>query len=273
MKVTILGSSGFIGLNLMNSLIDQSIECFAPQREYVFSKKENLGHVIYCIGLTSDFRARPMDTVQAHVCKLIEVLQNSNFESFLYLSSTRIYNGNRTGRETDDVKVNSSNFSDLYNISKLMGESICLSIANENIRIARLSNVIGNDFKSDNYLFSLIKEAVNTHQIHLQLPLKSAKDYVSINDVVKNAILISQNGKQRIYNIASGFQISNEQIVNSIKEETNCKVEVLANSDGLIFPQISIERIVNEFNFTPVNILNDISDLIKNYKENNYDTN
>lgn len=273
MKFTVLGSSGFIGSHIADYLKRHSIECITPPKNYVFSKNENLGHVIYCIGLTSDFRVKPMETVKAHVCKLIEMIENSSFQSFLYLSSARVYSGNETGIESDDVKVNSSNFNDLYNISKLMGESICLSIPNKNIRIIRLSNVIGNDFKSDNFLFSLIKEAVDTNQIRLQLPLNSSKDYVSINDVVKISTLIAQKGTQRIYNVASGFQISNEQIVNRICEYTNCKVDILATSNGLIFPKISIDRIVNEFNFTPENILNDISKLIKHYKQNNHDTN
>jgi len=33
------------------------------------------GHVIYCIGLTADFRQKPFETIEAHVSKLAEVAQ------------------------------------------------------------------------------------------------------------------------------------------------------------------------------------------------------
>ena len=267
MKYTIFGSSGFIGSNLAKYLKEQSYECFLPDKEYEISKGENLGHIIYCIGLTADFRQRPMDTVKAHVCKLIEVIENSTFDSFLYLSSTRVYSGSNTGNENENLSVNSSDFSDLYNISKLMGESICFSIPNNKVRVIRLSNVIGNDFSSDNFLFALIKEAVDKNEINLNLPLKTAKDYIKVEDVVKMIISISQKATHRIYNIASGIQISNEQILNKIKTYTNCKIQANALANGLYFPQISIEKIQAEFNFIPENILDDIETLILNYKK------
>ncbi|HXP50012.1 MAG TPA: hypothetical protein VN922_08665, partial [Bacteroidia bacterium] len=94
MKYTILGSNGFIGSSLHKYLSERSEDCFCPPRNYIFDEKENLGHVIYCIGLTADFRDNPIETVNAHVSKLIKVLENTKYESFLYLSSTRVYAGN-----------------------------------------------------------------------------------------------------------------------------------------------------------------------------------
>ncbi len=267
MHFTILGASGFIGSNLTAFLKSESIECFTPPKEYVFTKNKNLGHVIYCIGLTADFRQKPMETVRAHVCKLMEVLENSSFESFLYLSSSRVYNEESAGTETDKLSISSSNFSDLYNISKLMGESICFSLTNEKIRIARLSNVIGNDFNSDNFLVSLIKEAVDKNKIVLGVPIHASKDYILIEDVVKIIALISQKGIQRIYNVASGLQISNEQIVNKIRSYVNCQIEIINNTKELKFPAISIKKIKNEFNFKPKNILDNLEGLISDYKQ------
>ena len=84
MKFTILGSSGFIG-NIKKHLEEESIEYFLPDRDYTFSKHENLGHIIYCIGLTSDFRKKPLETVTAHVNGPIQVLENSTFESFIFI--------------------------------------------------------------------------------------------------------------------------------------------------------------------------------------------
>ena len=271
MKFTILGSSGFIGSHLAAFLQKQGYECFLPAKDHVFSKNENLGHVIYAIGLTSDFRKKPMETVKAHVCKLVEVVENSIFESFLYLSSTRIYNGNENGNETTTFFVNPADFSDLYNISKLMGESICLSISNEKVRVARISNVIGNDFNSDNFLFSLIRGAVDKQEIKLEVSAEASKDYICIDDVINLIQLIALKGKSRIYNISSGQSLSNGQLLEEIKKNTNCKIEFLNSLDSLLFPIIQNEKIKNEFSYVPKNILTEIKILIKNYKEKKYD--
>ena len=41
---------------------------------------------------------------------------------------------------------------DLYNISKLMGEALCLASHSQKVRIARISNVIGNRKNHNDFL-------------------------------------------------------------------------------------------------------------------------
>lgn len=273
MKYTILGASGFIGKNLCSFLEQRQIEYFAPDRNYTFKKDEDLGNIIYCIGLTADFRTKPIETVKAHVCKITEVLENAKFDSLLYLSSTRVYNSSDSGKEDSTLLVNPNDFSDLYNISKLMGESICLSQPNEKIRVARLSNVIGNDFNSDNFLFSLIKEAVKDKKITLRLPPDNAKDYIHIDDVLKLILLISEKGSKRVYNIASGIKTSNQEIIDELKKFIQFKLDIAERSKPLDFPGISIKQIETEFSFTPANILDKIEKLVENYLYITHDTN
>jgi nucleoside-diphosphate-sugar epimerase len=273
MKFTVLGANGFVGSNLMNYLNEQNIEAYAPPRDFIFNSNDNLGHVIYCIGLTSDFRTRPIETVQAHVCKLIEVIQNAKFDSLVYLSSTRVYMRNNAATEESFLKVNTSDFSDLYNLSKLMGESICLSLKDLNIKVARLSNVIGNDFQSDNLLFSLIKDAVDHKHLSIGIRGNSVKDYVSINDVVKLLTQIAISGKQKIYNVGSGINISVDDIVSRLKEKTGCSLSYTENALDASFPSISVDKIKKEFNFVPTNVLNEIGGLIETYNKYKNDTN
>jgi nucleoside-diphosphate-sugar epimerase len=263
--ITILGASGFIGSQLVKRLRDSAADFFAPERSAQIAGRP-LGHVIYCIGLTSDFRSRPLDTVDAHVCELLRVLKDYDFESLLYLSSTRLYNAQLTlARETDAVQVNPSDPSDLYNISKLMGESLALS-SGKKVRIARVSNVYGGDFGSDNFLSSIIRDALTKGRIALRTSPDSEKDYVSIDDVTEVLLRIARGGKHEIYNLASGVNVSNRALLEAIRRITNCEVEFLADAPQMRFPPSSIDRVRQEFGFSPRSVLEDLEGLVSLYR-------
>ena len=137
-RFTILGASGFIGSHLVKFLRTKGFELLALRREE--SLRGDLGHVIYCIGLTADFRTRPLDAMEAHVSRLVEVLRQNNFISLLYLSSTRVYQRlplDSMADETAIIPVDTNDPSDIYNLSKLAGESICLANPNPKVRVAR----------------------------------------------------------------------------------------------------------------------------------------
>lgn len=266
MKITILGASGFIGSHLVTQLREEQINYWAPDRDDFAIYKRHLGHVIYCIGLTADFRSRPFDTVVAHVCKLLKILQDCRFDSLLYLSSTRLYKSTiGIAKEEDEIRVNPLSFDDLYNISKAMGESLSLA-CEKKTRIVRISNVYGGDFASNNFLSAVIKEAILTKRVILRTSLQSAKDYISINDVVDMLIKIATNGRHQIYNLASGTNVSNIELMEKISNQTGCQVEVAPDALTIIFPKISIQRIREEFNFTPSNVLDDIDKLVETYR-------
>ena len=263
---TVLGSSGFIGSNLVQCLLSQGFSCWAPGRAEDVSSRP-LGHAVYCIGLTADFRERPYDTVRAHVCRLLEILEKADFASLLYLSTTRIYKGTAIAREDDSIRVDSSQPSDLYNISKIMGESLCLASGRPNVRIVRLSNVYGRDFSSDNFLSYVIREAVETRKVILQNTMASEKDYVRIDDVVRLLPQISLSGRHKIYNVASGINTTNRALMEVIQHVTGCAVEVAEGAATTVFPAIGIERIRSEFDFAPSLILDSLGRIIAEYQQ------
>jgi nucleoside-diphosphate-sugar epimerase len=262
--ITVLGASGFIGSNLVKRLEELGIPYNAPGRDKTTSSGIG-GHVIYCIGLTSDFRSRPFDTVHAHVCKLLDVLQGWEFDSLLYLSSTRLYRTDMPeAREEDSFQINSLNPSELYNISKAMGESIALA-SGKKTRVVRLSNVYGDDFTSENFLPSVIKDAVLKKKVVLQTSAESTKDYINICDVVDGLINIATKGKYKIYNLASGVNVPNQQLMDRISQLTGCGVEFEREAPTITFPPINIDRMRTEFNFRPSNVLADITALVESY--------
>ena len=268
MKITILGASGFIGSHLASHLREEKINYWAPQRDDQAIYKRHLGHVIYCIGLTADFRTKPFDTIDAHVCLLLKVLKQCEFDSFLYLSSTRMYgSGKGIVQEEDTIKIQPLDFDDLYNISKAMGESICFAARKDNVRVVRLSNVYGYDFKSENFISSLIRDALRNKRIVLYTTLDSRKDYINIKDVVNVLPKIAVHGSHKIYNVASGENITNGQIANILSRLTGCNVEVDENAKRIFYPNICVSRVKEEFAFTPAMITDDLNELVTKYND------
>src|SRR5262245_13241233 len=226
--ITVLGTSGFIGSQLVNKLAALGLAYRAFGRGDVLPA-ESLGDVIYCIGLTADFRSRPLEAVEAHVCRLLEVVRQHQFTSLLYLSSTRLYAGKESTGEEEFLRVEPHELNDLYNLSKAMGESITLNCGRGG-RVARIANAYGPDFHSDNFLSDILKRAVNREKIVLQTATDSAKDYISVDDVTGALIQIASSGKQSIYNVASGINVSHRELTANLQELTHCEIEFVAGA-------------------------------------------
>ncbi|MEY2528592.1 MAG: hypothetical protein QOJ05_682 [Verrucomicrobiota bacterium] len=263
--ITILGASGFIGSALARRLAGMGLTCLTPDRKQKLTGT-NLGDIIYCVGLTADFRSRRFETVEAHVSHLVHVLRDCDFQSLVYLSSTRVYR-NQPGlaSEADVLSVDPSNHDDLYSISKLMGESVALS-SGRKVRIVRLSNVYGRDFTSENFLSSMLRDAVSKKQVTVGNSPDSEKDYISINDVVDGLIKIAREGKHDIYNLASGVNVSNHQLTQRLSELTNCQITFDSTMARQSFPRIRIDRMRSEFGFQPSFILDELGMVIESYK-------
>jgi nucleoside-diphosphate-sugar epimerase len=274
MKFTVLGSKGFIGSHIVKYLKEQNIDYFTPEIRKQSLFEGSLGHVIYAIGITADFREKPFDTVDAHVCNLKNFFKQAKFDSFMYLSSTRVYSESYSTNEDDPLTVKPLQTDNLYNISKIMGESLCMTLNNPNVRVVRLSNVFGTNFHSSNFLFSIIRDAVEKNKVILNTTFESEKDYVYIDDVIKVLPEISLKGKHRIYNVASGQNTKVKDIIRVLSNITNCTVEQSNKAINHFFPLININRIKSEFSFNPISLLSKLESLVHTYrKQITYDSN
>lgn len=263
-RVTILGASGFIGSHLMARLAGTSWDVWAPDRSADLTQRP-LGHVIDCEGVTADARYRPYDTVEAHVCRVQQLVTACEFDSVTYLSSTRMYKRNAGVAGEDDLMLFGPTLSeDLYDISKALGECLLLA-SGRPARIVRLSNVYGVDRESTNFLPSLITEAVRTGVVRLETHVDSAKDYVSIEDVVEMIPRIAIDATRTVYNIASGVNVSNGQLAEVIARELGAEIRVEDDAPAVRHPLISIERLTEEFRFRPRLLLDDLPALVAAY--------
>ncbi len=262
---TILGARGFIGSRLASSLQKNGVDIFTPERADNEILSRDLGHVIYAIGLTANFRSRPFDTVRAHVSVLTDILDKGNFESFTYLSSTRVYQRSENSTPGSLLLVDPTDPSDLYNLTKLTGESICLNSGKLNTRVVRLSNVIGvGSSNSQNFIDSIIHEAL-TGKLSLKSAPDSSKDYIKIDDVISILPQIAIHGHQKIYNLAAGKNITHLEWTDQIAAILGCRIDYALNAPSQIFPPINIENLVDEFSFNPGCALDILPALIKQH--------
>ena len=122
--------------------------------------------------------------------------------------------------------------------------------------------------ESTNFITSLLKEIRQTGKLKLQTSMESGKDYIGISDVVKILHNISVNGKSRIYNVASGYNLTNKDIVDFIMNKRSFELQYQPNLPGIIFPQIDTAKIRNEFSFKSGNINDTLGNMISNYFNN-----
>lgn len=258
---SVFGSTGLIGTALCAALRSAGETVFAPGRS-LQDLKGNLGHVIYCIG-DDRFDVAPFMVVDTHVSMLSSLLQRCDYESFLYLSTTRIYmDGPRTD-EAAPVSIDLSKPSYLFNLSKLTGEALCLALKNEKVRVARLSNVTGVNPHSHLFLPTVIRNALEERPVELDLTPDSAKDYILLEDAVEAIVKIARAGAHRIYNVASGRNTTAGEIVKILQRETECEARWSDNPVRTVFTPIDIALIGREFGFSPTSVSDCLPDIIE----------
>jgi len=207
------------------------------------------GPVIYAIGLTADFRSRPHATAEAHIGLLSTVMQRPGVEQLLYLSSTRVYGRSGSTDETAALPCLSSDPSDLYNLSKLMGEALVLQDPRPGFKVARLSNVLGPEQPAGTFVGALLAEGAQGGLVTIQQPASTEKDYVALEDVARLLPLIAERGSERIYNLGSGRNTSHSQVAAWLRRQgLNVRfAPSSAAAPGLSFPTLCIARLAAEF--------------------------
>ena len=266
--VTVFGADGFIGSALVAHLraTGRPVNAITRRNLPMFlAAQPEAGDVIYCLGLTADFRSRPLDTAEAHVGLLARLLAAIQFRSFLYLSSTRVYARCETAREDVAIPVQPNSRSDLYNLTKLAGEAICLSDNRNTVRVARLSNVFGAGMHRESFLGQILAEGAATGSVMLYQSLRSAKDYIAITELVPALINISKNGAARLYNIACGVNTTHDAIARVLSEALGWHVMARDNATAVRFPRIDIGRLTMEFAAPRNTILDELPQLAQSF--------
>ncbi len=264
-KYTIFGHSGFLGSNIVKYLKKKKYEVFLPSRNKIkFSK--NLNNVIYCIG-SDNVLENPEKGIESNLKLLSKILLKNKFKKFIFISSTRVYLNSKNTKENDNIKININSKDYFYNLLQASSENLCLSQKNKNIKVVRLSNLYGFNFKKQTYLLpNLIRNSKKNKKINISINKKSKKNYLNIYDAIGIIIKIVNRSKYRLYNIASDKRVTIEKIALVIKKLTNCKIIYSNQKIKYDEPIINISRIKKEYKFVPKNNLDFfLSEIIKKF--------
>jgi nucleoside-diphosphate-sugar epimerase len=112
----------------------------------------------------------------------------------------------------------------------------------------------------------VLREAVINGKVVLQTALDSCKDYIRIDDVVGLLLRVAFEGKERLYNLASGVNVTHRELLEVIQDVTGCELEVLPDAQAVTFPPIETKLIRSEFGFVPTKIMDDLAEIARAYQ-------
>lgn len=213
-RYTVIGASGFVGARLVSALKADGQDVFVPGRDDPRLYTEDLGRVFYCAGLTADYLARPFDTVEAHVTLIARLLKDAAFERLVYCSSTRLYDwmGPEAGAEDAPLSLTPSEPRHLYDLSKALGENLCLTQGGGRAAVARLACVWDWSDGSPGFLSEWLQKARRTKVLALDSSSGYVRDYIHLDDTVAALRAIVDCGQSAIFNVASGENVSNGEL-------------------------------------------------------------
>jgi nucleoside-diphosphate-sugar epimerase len=249
-RFTVLGAGGYVGQALVERLDQAGHVVHAITRAALpalLQARRPVGHVINCIGLTGDFRARPCDTADAHVGITARCLATLPCDSFLFLSSTRVYARAEATHEAAPLPSRPDDPSDLYNLTKLAGEALCLADPRRTVRVVRLSNVYGPALGTDSFLGQVLQEGRMTGRVLLRQAPESEKDYVGLDAVLRLLPRIATGGADRLYNLAAGHNTTHRTIAAALQATFGWDIGFQPDAPRVAFPPIDTARMDAEF--------------------------
>ena len=184
------------------------------------------------------------------------MLKHKNFESFNYLSSTRLNFPKRSYINKIGPKFYGGYEMDIYNASKLAGEALCIQSEIPNVKITRICHVVNpNDKQKENFLSDICGQA-KRGEIVLNSSLKTKKNYIHIDDLSFLLQLIGPFGKKKFYNIGSDNLISNNEIIKKLVKITKCSVVTSNDAQTILESKINLSISLSSY-FTSRGLLTD----------------
>jgi UDP-glucose 4-epimerase len=257
LRVAVLGAGGFIGQNLVQTLILDGHEVTSFVREprlgdrtqigkevvFDFLKLNQMGDVLnsfdaiyHLVSSTNPLNSSNSSRVDAQEnlmasLDLMEMLKGNSATRLVFVSSGgAVYGAPETVPITEGHATNPVSF---YGVSKLAIEKYlhAYSVSTElNYVVMRLSNPFGPgqvNSKGQGLIPTIIESAVLNKPLSVWGDGTSIRDYIYIGDAVAGlSRAMSYNGKKSLFNIGSGFGTSVLELVAHIEEITGKEISL-----------------------------------------------
>ncbi|KKM62979.1 hypothetical protein LCGC14_1516210 [marine sediment metagenome] len=267
LNITIIGGTGFVGKELASYFQSRGYTIRCPAREVLGTLSGDLGVVIYVAGYgVCSSLSNKIDCVDANITKFISILKNCEFKRLVYFSSTRLYMASENSNELADLTFLTDDARRLFNLTKLVSEELCLSL--DNAIVVRPSNIYGTALDSPLFLPSIARDAIKKSCVDMYVSPDYEKDYVSVDDVCMliEQLVSKEYLENKIYNLAAGKNTSAQHIADIIQVETNAEVVWHNVRSDDFFPITNISNIVQEFDFKPRDVLNELKVMMNSFK-------
>ena len=290
MTVTILGGCGFIGINLVKSLLEQNSKIIIYGRgeipndlhgkvlhirgdfnnfDMLKAAVDGSEFVYHLIGSTPHLAQKDRFFDVKHIIeptlRLLDLGISGAFKKIIFVSSGGTVYGPQSQvpihEDSPQWPISS------YGVSKVAIEKYLHMYAHAyglDYKVARLSNPFGEYQyigKGQGVISTLIECALKDKQFQMVGDGSVIRDYIYISDVI-NALkkLSLHNGYDRVFNIGSGVGRSILEIVNIVESVTNTKIKINKfpprNFDVPV-NVLDINRAINQLDWEPVSSIED----------------
>ncbi len=277
-KVLILGSSGFIGRNLVEQLSSKYILLTPTHKELDLLNRQNVSSyfqahkidvVINAIVVGGSRKEEREDNaLKDNLLMFFNIVNNKQyFKKLIHLGSGAEYDKSRIL-----VKIKEKDFgkripSDDYGLFKY----ICSKFIEQSDRIINL-RIFGLFGKYEDYRYRFISNAIysNLKKHPITINKNVFFDYVYIHDFVKIVEYFIENDTQhKFYNIGTGGKIDILSIAKYINQISDYKSQIIVKYRGLnneySCDTSLLKKEIKNFKFTDIKIA--IKELYKHYKK------
>jgi nucleoside-diphosphate-sugar epimerase len=111
------------------------------------------------------------------------------------------------------------------------------------------------------FLGQVLDEGARGGRVRLRQGMLSAKDYVSISDVVAALAAIAECGRARLYNVASGVNVTHDAIAGALGHARGWSIDVDGEAASVRYPRIDVNRLAVEFGAPRRRLLDELGEL------------
>jgi dTDP-glucose 4,6-dehydratase len=208
-------------------------------------------HVDRSIDDSSDF----MTTNILGTVNILEALRKFSHKKLIQISTDEVYGSIMKGSWKEDSQIDPKS---PYSASKASADLICMAYRNTyaiDVRITRSCNNYGYFQNAEKYLPKLLLNLSNDKNLLVYGEGKNCREWIHVSDNCLGIAIVATKGSAgNIYNIGSGFELSNldlAKFVLNLSETSNSQIEFIKDRAGHDFRYSVDYSKISDLGFQP----------------------